>query len=264
MRTLRPGVFSFAVLAAVFGAPFVAQAGAIPDCDPQLNLVRLASPLTHFGTKLARHEAVTIVAIGSSSTWGAGASSREATYPSRLEAELKSLFPQSPITVFNRGVGGEEVADMLKRFDEAVVAAKPDLVLWQLGTNSVIRDHTSNQHAILIHEGLTRIRTTGADIVLIDPQFAPKVIAKAEAPRMVQLISTMAKNENVDVFPRFDVMKHWNEAEHLPFERFTAPDGLHMNDWGYACMAKDLGVALAEAAKRPLLSAKAAATAPAH
>jgi hypothetical protein len=30
-----------------------------------------------------------------------------------------------------------------------------------------------------------------------------------------------------------------------------------MNDWGYACMAKGLGVAIAEAAQRPVVSAKA-------
>jgi len=36
-----------------------------------------------------------------------------------------------------------------------------------------------------------------------------------------------------------------------------APDGLHMNDWGYACMAKGLGMAIAEAAQRPVVSAKA-------
>ncbi len=192
---------------------------------------------------------------------GAGARSRQASYPSRLEGELKLAFPQTPITVINQGVGGEEVADMLKRFDEAVIAAKPDLVLWQLGTNSVIRDHSSNQHAALIREGLDRIRATGADIVLIDPQFAPQVITKAEAPRMVQLISATAKSENVDVFPRFEVMKYWSKQDHLDFDTFTAPDGLHMNDWGYACMAKALSVALAEAAKRPLLSAKATAAA---
>jgi acyl-CoA thioesterase I len=257
LRTLRSGLLSFAVLTAFAAAPFAARADDVANCDTPLSIVRLASPLVHFGAKLARHESVTIVAIGSSSTWGAGASSRDASYPSRLEAELKLLFPQSPITVFNRGVGGEEVPDMLKRFDEAVIAAKPDLVLWQLGTNSVIRDHASNMQGALIHEGLERIRAAGADVVLIDPQFAPKVIAKAEAPRMVQLISGTAKTENVDVFPRFEVMKHWNEADHLPFETFTAPDGLHMNDWGYACLAKGLSVAIAEAAKRPLLSAKA-------
>ena len=37
---------------------------------------------------------------------------------------------------YPRGVGGEEIPDMLKRFDQAVVANKPDLVLWQPGTRN--------------------------------------------------------------------------------------------------------------------------------
>jgi lysophospholipase L1-like esterase len=169
------------------------------------------------------------------------------------------LFPQTPITVLNRGVGGEEVPDMLKRFDEAVIAAKPDLVLWQLGTNSVIRNHMPDQQADFIREGLDRIRSTGADAVLIDPQYVPKVLDKPQTAHMLNVIATTAKAQNVDLFPRFEVMKHWSEDDHLPFDTFTASDGLHMNDWGYACLAKGLSVALAEAAKRPLLSAKAAA-----
>ena len=36
-----------------------------------------------------------------------------------------------------------------------------------------------------------------------------------------------------------------------------APDGLHMNDWGYSCTAKGLGMAIAEAAQGPVVSAKA-------
>jgi hypothetical protein len=30
----------------------------------------------------------------------------------------------------------------------------------------------------MIHEGLARIKATGAEVVLIDPQYAPRVIAK--------------------------------------------------------------------------------------
>ena len=41
---------------------------------------------------------------------------------------------------------------------------------------------------------------TGADIVLIDPQYAPKVIVKPEVGPMVELIATTAKLENVDLF----------------------------------------------------------------
>jgi acyl-CoA thioesterase-1 len=254
-RAIKP----IAVAALIVGLvlPFSAHAEtAAPICDAPLHLLRLANPLSHVAQKLAAGAPITIVAIGSSSTAGAGASSPAANYPSQLAVELKRLFPTHPITVLNRGVGGEEVGDMLKRFDKAVVAAKPDLVLWQLGTNSVIRNQMFTDHGAAIRDGLNKIRSTGADVVLIDPQFAPKVIVKAEAEHMVELIATTAKTENVDLFRRFEVMKRWREDDHMAFESFVSPDGLHMNDWSYACMAKGLGLAIAEAAERPAMSAK--------
>ncbi len=234
--------------------PARAQAPA-SGCNVSVDQVRLANPLARFAHKLVSGEPITIVAIGSSSTAGAGASSAAASYPNRLAVELKQHFPNHSVTVINRGVGGEEVGDMLKRFDSAVVAAKPDLVLWQFGTNSVIRNHQLSDTSI--HDGLNKIRAVGADVVLIDPQFAPKVIVKAGVANTVELIATTAKREEVDLFPRFNVMKHWIEVDHMTFETFVSPDGLHMNDWGYACMAKGLGIAIAEAAQRPVLSAKA-------
>jgi len=245
-----------AALFTILALPLAARAEPPAlSCDTPLDLIRLSNPLSHLAQKLAAGEAVTIVAMGSSSTAGTGASSPNATYPSRLADELKQRFPGHRITVLNRGVGGEEVGDMLKRFDTAVVAAKPDLVLWQLGTNSVIRDHMFNDHGAAIRDGLNKIRATGADVVLIDPQFAPKVIAKPEAEHMVELIATTAKVENVDLFRRFDVMKRWHEADHMAFDSFVSPDGLHLNDWSYACMAKGLSLAIADAAERPVLSA---------
>ena len=93
--------------------------------------------------------------------------------------------------------------------------------------------------------------------MLIDPQFAPKVIVKPEAGHMVELIATTAKAEDVDLFRRFDVMRRWRDVDHMAFDTFVSPDGLHMNDWSYACMAKGLGIAIAEAAARPVMSATA-------
>jgi len=245
-----------AALLAVLALPLSARAETPAlTCDTPLDLIRLANPLSHVAQKLADGAPITIVAIGSSSTAGAGASSPAKSYPSQLAVELKKQFPNNSITVLNRGANGEEVADMLRRFDKAVVAAKPDLVLWQLGTNSVIRDHMFNDHGAAIRDGLNKIRSTGADVVLIDPQFAPKVIVKSEAEHMVELIAETAKVENVDLFRRFDVMKRWHETDHMAFESFVSPDGLHLNDWSYGCMAKGLSLAIAEAAERPMLSA---------
>jgi acyl-CoA thioesterase-1 len=249
---------AFAVAASLIALAMPTGARAEPACDAPLNLIRLAKPLAHLARQLNEHKPITIVAIGSSSTAGAGASSKAANYPSRLEADLKQRFPQQSISVINRGIGGEEIGDMLKRFDKAVVDAKPDLVLWQLGTNSVLRNHPVADHGAAIRAGLAKIRATGADVVLIDPQFAPKVIKKPDVEPMLELISFTAKRENVDLFRRFDVMKRWHDDDHLTFSTFVSPDGLHMNDWSYACMAKALAVAIADAATRPQLSAKVA------
>lgn len=249
----RRAVKAFAA-AFVVALPFAAQAEQ-PRCSAPLNMIRFANPLTHLAHKLISGGPVTIVAMGSSSTQGAGASSPAATYPSRLAVELKRQFPGHDIAVVNRGVGGEEVADMLRRFDTQIVAAKPDLVIWQLGTNSVLHGHKIDGNGAMIHRGLETIRSTGADIVLIDPQYAPKVIAKPDTPRMVELLAVTAKREDVDLFPRFDVMKRWHDTDRIGFETFVAPDGLHMNDWSYACLAHALGEAIAEAAQRPVMSA---------
>ena len=224
-------------------------------CALTLEQVRFDRPLPRIGRLLASGKPIKIVALGSSSTYGAGASSSAASYPSRLAEDLARRFPGTDIAVLNRGVNGDEVAGMLARLDTAVVAEKPDLVLWQLGTNSLLRDKAVSPHASLLHEGLARLKATGADVVLIDPQYAPRVLAKPNVGGMVSLIATTAKAENVSLFHRFDLMRHWYETEHLPFDTFISADGLHMNDWSYACLANALGMAIAEAASRPTATA---------
>ena len=198
---------------------------------------------------------IKIVAIGSSSTAGAGASSPAASYPSRLEAELTQHFLWHDITVLNRGVNGEEAPDMLARFDTSVIAEKPDLVIWQTGTNSVLRDRPLDPKATVLHEGLARLKAIRADVILVDPQYAPKVIAKPEAEGMVAQIAATAKEQSVDLFRRFALMKRWHQTDHMPFDAFVSPDGLHMNDWSYGCLAKWLGTAIVEAATRPTATA---------
>jgi len=206
---------------------------------------------------IAAGHPVTIMALGSSSTAGAGASNPTASYPARLEAELRSRFPRATITVVNRGVNGEEAADMLARFDQAAAEDMPDVVLWQVGTNAVLRDSPIGPVDQLIVEGLARMKALGADVVLIDPQFAPKVLAKPDAEGMVSDIAAASASRGVDLFPRFAVMREWHVAAAIPFETFLSPDLLHMNDWGYGCFAKLLGAAIADAATRPVVSAGA-------
>jgi len=243
--------------AALPAQPSTVAAARSPICNVLAAKARFDLPLKRVARLIAERKPVKIIALGSSSTFGAGASSPAASYPSRLADELAWRLAGHDITVINRGVNGDEAADMLARLDQDVIAEKPDLVLWQAGTNSVLRDKAVLPHGSLLHEGLVRLKATGADIVLIDPQYAPKVIAKPNAEGMVSLIATAAKSEHVCLFQRYALMRQWRENDGLPFESFISSDGLHMNDWSYACVAKWLAAAIADAATRPVATASA-------
>ena len=230
-------------------------------CDAPKELTRLTLPLPRTAERLAKHLPLTIVAIGSSSTYGAGASSRDKSYPSQLQVFLQARFPGSVITVINRGVNGEEAREMLARFGDGVIKQKPDLVIWQVGTNSVLRDRDITPTAPLIQQGVAQLKALDIDVVMLDPQYVPKVLAKADAQEMVDLISAAAKKADVDLVQRFAIMHYWMVHDHMTFADFTSPDMLHMNDWGYACLARLIGGAIAEASQRNIASAQVHAVA---
>jgi lysophospholipase L1-like esterase len=211
-------------------------------CLPPKGGVKSMGSLPHVANKLAAGQPVVIVAFGSSSTAGFGTTSPEFTYPNRLAAQLRRRYPTADITVVNRGQGGEDAPEMMKRLQTSVLDMKPDLVIWQVGTNAVLRNLDPSETAGLVEDGVARIQAAGADLVLVDPQYSPAVNAKAEsASRMVQLLGKVAALKHVGFFPRFEVMREWHENQSMPFESFVIADGLHMNDWGYACFAQLLG-----------------------
>ncbi len=218
-------------------------------CVLSKSLAQLDAPIARVAKQLDAHEPVTIVAVGSSSTGGSGASSPAFSYPSRLERELRQRFSDSSIKVINLGMNGEDAADMMQRMD-SVLEPKPDLVIWQLGTNTVLRDGSVPAVGELLQTGIARIKKTGADVLLIGPQFAPRVNAKPAVNDMVGLISYIAKQAHVPLFRRYVAMRHWHDDEAIAFDRFISADGLHMNDWGYSCLARLLAENIATTVSR--------------
>ena len=246
--------FSVALVLAGFGAGSpAAHAQGAAACAAPAGIDALEHPPTRIRERIAKGLPLKIVAIGSSSTFGSGASSPAASYPARLEAELKVKLPGLPVTVLNKGVGGEEANQMVARFDADVIDESPDLVLWQVGSNSVLRDHPTP--AALIREGVERLKASGAEVILVNPQYAPKIVAKPGISQAVDVITATAYDEEVGLFDRFSVMRYWVDAEHMAFEQFLSPDLLHMNDWSYACIAKLLAGAIVDGAKPPAATA---------
>ena len=211
-------------------------------CLPPKGGNKSMGSLPRVASKLIAGQPVTIIAFGSSSTQGFGSSAPEFTYPNRLAAQLKRQYPTADITVLNRGKGGEDAPEMMRRLQTEVIDMKPDLVIWQVGTNAVLRNLDQSETEKMVVDGIGRIQAVGSDVVLVDPQYSPRVNEKAEsAGKMIKLLGRVAELRKVGVFPRFEVMRDWHEKQSIPTEEFIIPDGLHMNDWGYACFAQLLG-----------------------
>ena len=192
--------------------------------------------LTNFAARVKGGQA-RVVAIGSSTTAGEGGI---APYPQRLLADLRIRFPNVGIEVINRGVGGEDAPLELKRFEHDVFDLHPDLVIWQVGTNSVWQPAGPSfaDTTKAIREGVDQL--LGAkriDVILMDLQYVPAVLTPAKrnkADAMVGAISQIAYEKQVNVFRRFALMQGWHEVARISFDRLVDPGDdtrLHASDW---------------------------------
>ena len=225
-----------ALLASSLAIPLATGARAqAPSACPVAPLQEL--PLPHLAEAAREGRPAVIVTLGSSSTEGVGASSPLATYPARLEEALRR--DGLAARVLNRGRGGEEVGDMLARMERDVIAARPDVVIWQVGTNAAMRNHPLDRFTVLLREGVRRLQEAGADVVLMDSQRGPWAARAPMREAFDRALADMALEKGAVLFSRRRLMDVWASAGTAP-EAMLVQDGLHHNDRGYACLAEAL------------------------
>ncbi len=202
------------------------------------------------------HHPVRILAIGSSSTQGVGASSLQSSYPEQLEDRLEDIWPRSEVDVVNAGVNGETADQTLLRFERALAApAKPDLVLWQVGTNDAIRGGDEAGFKATLERGIGVAAAADVSLLLIDQQFFPTIKDRPRYERYVAIVAEVAKAYAVPVFSRFALMRDWAERDVALLRSMLSGDGFHMSDRGYACLAGALSRTIESAvAQTPVAS----------
>ena len=152
------------------------------------------------------------------------------------------------MTVVNKGVGGETAEQMLARFTRDVLPYRPQLVIWQIGTNQVLVSEDVQGYEKTVREGIARLKATHMDIILMDPQYAPRVLGRPQHQAIVDTVGRVANDLKVAVFQRFAVMRHWVTSGEYRMEDIISRDQLHMNDASYHCIARLLADSLADAA----------------
>jgi lysophospholipase L1-like esterase len=217
------------------------------DCAVPARIAGIEGSLPRTTLKLRNEEPVKIVAIGSSSTEGVGASNPDLAYPQQLQRELSRRFPASLIRVVNKGVGGQLARDMLARMESDAIERRPSLVIWQTGVNDAERRIPTADFAAEMTEGVQRLRAAEIDVLLIGPQYTPNIAAATGSyPAYFRLFEVLHREDGAARFRRFDIMRYWVDNGRFTFNSMLAADRFHMNDRSYACLA----VVLADAIER--------------
>lgn len=246
LRALRLGTACATLTAcAIASIPPAASGEAVSDAEVCLAVNQQLSPGTALPRTAAAMKAggpLKIVAMGSSSTLGLWQSNPAATYPGILQQELTRLKPASRVIVINSGRNADTIPGNIARFDSDVLAHNPDLVVWQVGTNDVTWLEDTDSLTKKIVDGVRALRANGADVILMDQQYAPVILA-SQYSKMQASIAEAARQERVGLFSRFELM-HRSVDAGLSIGALVAWDGLHNSAAGYDCIGRALARAI--------------------
>jgi lysophospholipase L1-like esterase len=221
-----------------------AEMSTAETCLAANSNLSLGARLPHAEARFKSGEPLRIVAIGSSSTVGLWVLSSDATYPEVMRRELSRLQPNARIDVVNSGRVGDTIPDNLARFERDVFSFRPDLVVWQLGTNDVAwGGHPDDQLGNKVVQGVRALKANGADVILMDLQFSPMVLASSYYSKMQAIVSDVAQQENVGLFSRFALMRNSVDAG-VSQGALVSFDGLHNSAEGYDCIGRALARAI--------------------
>jgi lysophospholipase L1-like esterase len=213
-----------------------------PPCDVPGTDIAAPATLPNVTQALQKGEKIRILAIGSSSTLGLGASSTTRSYPSQLEVILEHALKGVDIAIINRGVAGEVAEDTAERIKSEVALKQPDLVLWQLGTNDALARVPPEEFENTVRSTINWLKANRIDVVLVGVQYTSRLARDENYVAIRDSLRKIAADENILYVRRYDAMRFI--AQRRANLQLMASDNFHLNDLGYQCMAEHVAHAM--------------------
>ena len=182
------------------------------------------------------------VAMGDSLTYGVGASSIENTFPYYFAGSLLSQY--RGVKMFNLGVPGATIEDLIDYQLEQTIDLKPDYVSVFIGTNDIHQTILPNKFGSSLAYTLERLsKETDAQIIIINlPYLGSKSLI---LPPFNYFFDSYTREYNkviqemVDVY-ELKLVELYDSTKNAFLQRqeLYSSDGLHPSDEGYKYWSK--------------------------
>ncbi|OKP95515.1 SGNH/GDSL hydrolase family protein [Paenibacillus sp. P46E] len=163
-------------------------------------------------------------------------------YALMIAARLGLLYPEKKLAFFNRGIGGNRIADLQKRWDKDCLELKPTVVSIYIGINDTWRrfdsgeETTAAQFEASYRDLIERtLAATSAKLVLVEPFVLPvpedRKGWRQDLDPKIHVVRELAREYGAVLVP---IDGLFAAASVKAESAFWAPDGVHPSPAGHA------------------------------
>lgn len=171
-------------------------------------------------------------------------------YPLMLAGRLQAEYPELQLSILNRGIGGDKVADLKKRLIEDCISLNPTVVSILIGINDTWHQEGTGEFGSAdsmeqfeqdYRDVLSSItQQTAAQLILMEPFVLPYPADRAswrvDLDQRIQIVRQLANEFQAD-FVALDGPLNAYGIKHS-FQYLTGEDGVHPTVAGHGFIAE--------------------------
>ncbi len=164
-------------------------------------------------------------------------------YVKILSDKLRPIYPDMDIELINKGVTGDEVADLLERVQGDVIDLKPDAVVIMIGINNTLHkfkygtEPDFHKFKVDLTELIKKLKRAGIIVIFLEPFLLPapdKLRMRKVFDQELEIINEVCL-KLCDEFVAFDEMFN-GVAVSIPYSEYSV-DGVHPTHRGSRLIA---------------------------
>jgi hypothetical protein len=214
-----PGAIALAALLVL--APARAEDATKPACEMPSDMLATEMVLPKAADEVKTSRALDIMVVGSGSSTLAGPDGATAAYPARLEFYLRQKLPGVTVHVGTDLHMRQSAEDVAQGLGKLIKDGKPTLVIWQTGTVDALRSIDPDDFRGALGDGIAALKDAGADVVLMNPQYNPRMETVISVNSYLDNIRVAAQERDVPLFDRFSIMRQWSDDSDFDFSVTT-------------------------------------------
>jgi hypothetical protein len=207
-------------------------------CATPSEFLETDATLPGFAKRIAARAPIKVVVMGTSYSAYAGNDRDKVSYIGPLQAELARRFPDSAIELVDKSIPRQTAVQMVERLPRDIVPEKPQLVIWQTGTTDAVRNVDPADFKRALVQGQTILRKAGADIVMVNMQYARAPANVIRYERYVEGMETVSDMKGVVLFRRLDIMRHWVASGQFDFDDVAPAERMALIERAQGCVAR--------------------------